>query len=214
MPRKHSTKKSAKRGDKRNVKLTAKKAVKVGGRTVARHTTGNVRPPAAFLLDQAHGPVNPKPRIRKIYDSPNKGSRQAATIQRIILHVTTSRNVESTLSWFMDQKSQRSAHYVIDRNGDIYQCVPDSEKAYHAKADNANSIGIEHVGLATDTLAGAQEAASVALIKWLLAEYGFTPAAIFGHRFTPANIGTTECPDRLFGAPTEQAISDWVSRNF
>ena len=42
---------------------------------------------------------------------------------------------------------------VIDRNGDIYQMVNDTECANHCMGANAGSIGIEHVGSETDSLA-------------------------------------------------------------
>jgi Negative regulator of beta-lactamase expression len=42
--------------------------------------------------------------------------------------------------------------YVIDRNGDIYQMVSDSDRSNHCMGANQNSIGIEHVGSETDSL--------------------------------------------------------------
>jgi len=43
---------------------------------------------------------------------------------------------------------------VIDRNGDIYQMVNDTDCANHRMGANAGSIGSEHVGSETDSLAG------------------------------------------------------------
>jgi N-acetyl-anhydromuramyl-L-alanine amidase AmpD len=64
-----------------------------------------------------------------------------------------------------------SAHYIVDKNGDIYQMVADSDKAWHAFGENADSIGIEHVARPGETLTPAQEQATVHLIRWLMAEY-------------------------------------------
>lgn len=36
-----------------------------------------------------------------------------------------------------------SSHYIIGLQGEILQCVPDTEVAYHAKNANTNSLGIE-----------------------------------------------------------------------
>ena len=54
---------------------------------------------------------------------------------------------------------QVSVHYLIDRNGDIYQLVRDSDRANHCKGINEHSIGIEHVGLVGDPIAQRQSAA-------------------------------------------------------
>jgi N-acetyl-anhydromuramyl-L-alanine amidase AmpD len=50
-------------------------------------------------------------------------------------------------------RGRLSAHYVIDRNGDIYQMVNDADCANHCMGANAGSIGIEHVGSETDAFA-------------------------------------------------------------
>ena len=47
---------------------------------------------------------------------------------------------------------------------------------------NAGSIGIEHVGSETDSLAPPQAAASAALIRWLLQEHQI-PRTNIGPRF-------------------------------
>jgi N-acetyl-anhydromuramyl-L-alanine amidase AmpD len=111
---------------------------------------------------------------------------------------------------------QVSAHYVIDRNGDIYQMVSDSDRANHCMGANESSIGIEHVGTETDSLATSQAAASAALIRWLLEQYHIPSTNIFGHDFTPgySRPGGTSCPDQLFGATHDQeTIAAWVKAN-
>jgi len=145
--------------------------------------------------------------------SPNRSSRNGIPIRRIVLHYTTSATAKSAVNWFLDPKSRVSAHYVIDKNGDIYQCVPDGEKAWHAKGDNVDSIGIEHAARKGEGLTAMQEAASIALIKWLMSEYKIPRSMVLGHRFAPANIGTTDCPDCLFGSPTKEALDGWIERH-
>jgi N-acetyl-anhydromuramyl-L-alanine amidase AmpD len=105
---------------------------------------------------------------------------------------------------------------VIDKNGDIYQMVSDSDRAWHCMGANSNSIGIEHVAGEQDAMTAEQTKYSVALIRWLLAEYDIPRQSIYGHNFTPGynRPGGTSCPDKLFGpAHTQQAVSDWVARN-
>ena len=158
-----------------------------------------------------------KPVIKQFIRSPNYSSRPVGTkIDKIVLHCTEG-SLAGTLAEFQKTDLRKvSAHYVIDRNGDIYQMVNDADCANHCRGANAASIGIEHVGSETDSLAAPQAAASAALIRWLLQEYQIPPTNIFGHDFTPGyNLpGGTSCPDKLFGPVHSQAtIASWVAAN-
>ena len=154
-----------------------------------------------------------KPAIKSFIESPNYSSRDGANIDLIVLHCTTAATVEGTINWFLNRKSRVSAHYVVDKNGDIYQMVRDERAAWHAKAANSRSIGIEHVGTATDRLTDAQSKASAQLVRWLAAQYGIPAANVLGHRFAPCNEGTTDCPNQLFGDTTADAVAEWVNTN-
>jgi N-acetylmuramoyl-L-alanine amidase len=158
-----------------------------------------------------------KPVIKQFIRSPNCSSRKVGTkIDKIVLHCTEG-SLASALAEFQRTNSRKvSAHYVIDRNGDIYQMVNDTDCANHCMGANAGSIGIEHVGSETDPLAAPQAAASAALIRWLLQEHQIPRANIFGHDFTPgySRPGGTSCPDKLFGPVHSQAtIVAWVAAN-
>lgn len=158
-----------------------------------------------------------KPVIKQFVRSPNCSCRKVATkIDKIVLHCTEG-SLASALAEFQRNDSRKvSAHYVIDRNGDIYQMVNDADCANHCMGANAGSIGIEHVGGETDALAAPQAAASAALIRWLLQEHQIPRTNIFGHDFTPGYCrpGGTSCPDRLFGPVHSQAtIVAWVAAN-
>jgi hypothetical protein len=154
-----------------------------------------------------------KPAIQSFIESPHHSPRHGAGIDTIVLHSTAAAAVESTITWFLDPASKVSAHYLVDRNGDIYQMVRDERCAWHAKALNSTSIGIEHVATAADRLTDAQSAASAELIRWLVAAYGIPVANVLGHRFAPGNEGTTDCPNHLFGDATEEAVAEWVKTN-
>jgi monofunctional glycosyltransferase len=154
-----------------------------------------------------------KPPIKSFIESPNYSSRNEAIIDMIVLHSTTAATVEGTINWFQDRSSRVSAHYVVDKNGDIYQMVRDECSAWHAKAVNSRSIGIELVGTETDRLTVAQSKASAQLVRWLAAGYGISAANVLGHRFAPGNEGTTACPNHLFGDATEDAVAQWVNTN-
>ena len=158
-----------------------------------------------------------KPVLKQFIRSPNCSCRQVGTkIDKIVLHCTEG-SLASALAEFQRTDSRKvSAHYVIDRNGDIYQMVNDTDCANHCMGANAGSIGIEHVGSETDSLAPLQAAASAALIRWLLQEHQIPRTNIFGHDFTPGYCrpGGTSCPDKLFGPVHSQAtIAAWVAAN-
>ncbi len=165
--------------------------------------------------DPAPGTSEPvrKPGIKQIIETPNYSSRNGTPIRRIILHYTTSANVQGTIAWFKNPDAQVSAHYIVDKNGDIYQMVRDSDKAWHAKNENADSIGIEHVARQNERLTPEQEKATVQLICWLMTEYKIPKEQVTGHRFTPNNRNRTDCPNCLFGEQTEAALRAWVERN-
>jgi len=48
-------------------------------------------------------------------------------------------------------------------------------------------------------MTAAQTLSSIALVRWLLSEYKLPKTAIHGHKYTPENAGTTDCPNHLFG---------------
>jgi N-acetyl-anhydromuramyl-L-alanine amidase AmpD len=132
------------------------------------------------------------------------------------LHCTEGSLASALAEFQKTDGRQVSAHYVIDRNGDIYQMVSDSDRSNHCMGANQNSIGIEHVGSETDPLTVPQAAASAALIRWLMEQYQIPRTNIFGHDFTPgySRPGGTSCPDRLFGAVHSQAtVAAWVEAN-
>jgi N-acetyl-anhydromuramyl-L-alanine amidase AmpD len=192
---------------KRSKRVSSRKKTTAAKRTVRAR---------AFRADDAHGLSHgiSKPPVKQFIESPNHSSRNGRTIDMIVLHFTDGPSASSAINHFRQQSSQVSAHYIIDRNGDIYQMVRDSDKAWHAKGANPRSIGIEHVALPDQHMTDDQEKSSVALIKWLIATYSIQTSNILGHRFAPGNIGTTNCPSHLFGAATKAAVDEWVTRHF
>jgi len=168
------------------------------------------------MLENDHGSNNPhlKPPVEFI-ESPHHSSRNGAAITMIVVHCTEI-PLKETVALFANpnSKKQVSAHYVIGREGEIIQMVKDSERANHCKGANSNSIGIEHVGTDTDTMTSAQQASSVALIRWLLEQYDVPRKRIFGHDFAPGRQTETSCPDKLFGpVHSQKQVQSWVEEN-
>lgn len=67
--------------------------------------------------------------------SPNQGQRPAGTRpSHIVVHVTGTGTFQETRNTFLRPNST-SAHYVIDKDGTLYQFVVDGGRAYHAGID-------------------------------------------------------------------------------
>ncbi|MDP3651317.1 MAG: 1,6-anhydro-N-acetylmuramyl-L-alanine amidase AmpD [Rhodoferax sp.] len=144
-------------------------------------------------------------RFAKPMPSPNFGPRPPqAHIDLVVLHsislppgVYGGKQVQELFTNRLDWEShpyfksiqglQVSAHFYIQRGGEIWQFVSCDDRAWHAGAshyrgrDNCNddSIGIELEGLEGDTFASAQYQALHALIPALAQRYPI--AHVAGH---------------------------------
>jgi hypothetical protein len=189
-----------------------------GGGAVASPILLHAVAVAGDVVDDGHGSNNPypKPPIDTSHASPFHSSRNGAKIEFIVLH-STEGSLGSTITEFTTGTRQVSAHYVIAKDGTIYQMVRDSVRANHARGANGNSIGIEHVAADTEALTGAQGQASAALLRWLCEQYDIPRTSIYGHDFAPGydrTHGGTSCPDKLFGAShSQQTVAQWVANN-
>lgn len=94
----------------------------------------------------------PRPSFKKV-SSPNFTRAKDRKITAVIIHATATGGLASPLEWLTLPKSKVSAHYLIDKNGDIFQLVAEKDIAWHAGESywdgqphvNAFSIGIELV---------------------------------------------------------------------
>ncbi len=106
--------------------------------------------------------------------------RQGQATGAIVLHGTAG---GGAVQWFSESASQVSAHYVVDTDGTVTQCVREADSAWHAGVVTPDSpyagrpnpnlwtIGIEHVRDQTNSspLTPAQVRASLALCRDILA---------------------------------------------
>jgi N-acetylmuramoyl-L-alanine amidase len=78
---------------------------------------------------------------------------------------------------------QVCAHYVIDRDGTIYQLVSRAIMCRHVVGLNYTSIGIEHVGLSDAQVMGnrRQLRSSLGLTRWLQDRYHVHTRNVIGH---------------------------------
>ncbi len=109
----------------------------------------------------------------------------------IVEHVTATTSFSSVWNTFasdvpdpeLHELPGTCAHFVIDRDGTIYQLVPLDVVCRHTVGLNWAAIGIEHVGLSdAQVLADpAQMRASLALTAWLMWRYRIPLANVIGH---------------------------------
>jgi len=93
-----------------------------------------------------------QPNILHNFKSKNFDSRKHK-IQFIVLHYTETKNLEKAIDLLTSQKRKVSCHFVVDTDGQIYNLVSESKRAWHAGESswkglhdmNSRSIGIEIV---------------------------------------------------------------------
>lgn len=141
--------------------------------------------------------------------SPNYGVRRSK-VDKIIIHHTNAKTIESTLEWFKDPKSQCSAHYLIGTDGRIVQMVDVRDVAWHCYGNNSKSIGIEVVHVAGNML-DAQEKALRELCDRLLDDHDLDYTAITAHREV-TGARPTLCPGDLFDEHGD--VFQWAKKKF
>lgn len=122
------------------------------------------------------GPTTyPKPAVAWVA-SPNYNSRTVSAVDSVVIH-TTEETLQDTFDIFLNPARQVSAHYVIASNGDIYEMVAPSNRAWHATYYNHRSIGIEMVGYSSQSSTWNQNnlSALADLLAWLVQAYPAIP---------------------------------------
>jgi len=91
------------------------------------------------------------------------------------------------------------SHYVIDRDGTIYQLVPVRIMCRHTVGLNWTSIGIEHVGRSDAQVLGngRQMAASLRLTRMLQGRHGIRTRNVIGHNENRSSSFHRERVERL-----------------
>jgi N-acetylmuramoyl-L-alanine amidase len=152
-------------------------------------------------------PAPPKPRIvvKKIPFGPKRRVETAAYARRhygidnwrlrnlrvVVQHYTASNSFASAYATFgadvpdseLGELPGVCSHYVIDRDGTIYQLVRLDTMCRHTVGLNWTAFGIEHVGTSARRILGnrAQFGASLSLTLWLMSRYGIELRNVIGH---------------------------------
>lgn len=151
----------------------------------------------------------------------------------IVNHITSG-NYPGCLSWMQNPKAQASAHYLVTKQGQIFQLVKDEDTSWHAGAvnkptwplyngtnPNYYTIGIEHEGF-DGNLTDAQYQATLWLHRHLIQKWNIPVDRdhIIGH-YRIDSVNRPNCPgpkfpwDRLFndlkggGEDMSKDVPDW-----
>jgi beta-N-acetylhexosaminidase len=137
----------------------------------------------------------------------------------IVEHYTVTATFQQTFNTFapdnpdpeLKELPGTCAHYVIDRDGKIYQLVPRSIMCRHTVGLNYTAIGIEHVGFSDgEILRNAKQLdASLRLTRWLRCRYGIGTGNVIGHSESLSSPYHRERVKRL----KKQTHGDWSRAN-
>ncbi len=171
-----------------------------------RHITA---PPERVAAPHSGGvrPLTPLPPWERAFvqiPSPNWDLRPPGTrVSALVLHATASASGQVAINTFQDPASQRSAHFLLDRNGVIIEMVSPEHRAWHAGRSmlagvpdaNNFSVGVEMVDRNDgQPYTDAQYAALVSLIRRLRTHYNIPDARIVSHRSVALPAGRKSDP--------------------
>ena len=126
------------------------------------------------------------------FKSPNFNNRKSSTIIFIIIHYTALRTVAESIKHLCSKKNKVSCHYLISKNGEIYNLVSEKKRAWHAGESywngeidiNSKSIGIEldYSYYKENNLFSKKLINSLyKLLNILISKYKILPKNILGH---------------------------------
>ncbi|QJF50444.1 N-acetylmuramoyl-L-alanine amidase [Roseobacter ponti] len=122
--------------------------------------------------------------------SPNCGARRSGlTPHIVVLHYTAMADAAAALDRLCDPSAEVSAHYLIDRWGEVTQMVDEKDRAWHAGAGewrglgdiNSRSVGIELDNTGRHPFPEPQMAALEDLLTGILARHPIAPGDVIGH---------------------------------
>lgn len=107
----------------------------------------------------------------------------------VIIHHTAQENVDQTIHTFTQPHTKVSSHYVISRDGRVYQMLNDYLRGWHAGLSkwgsltdlNSVSLGIELDNNGKEPFAEAQINSLITLLDTLKTNYNIPTANFLGH---------------------------------
>jgi N-acetylmuramoyl-L-alanine amidase len=134
----------------------------------------------------------------------------------IVEHYTVTPSFQATWNTFAPDRPDPElhelpatcAHFVVDRDGRIYQLVGVTTICRHTVGLNWTAIGIEHVGYSDGEILGnrRQLSASLKLTRWLRCRFGIAVKNVIGHSESLSSPYHREHVARL----RRQTHGDWT----
>jgi beta-N-acetylhexosaminidase len=134
----------------------------------------------------------------------------------IVEHVAVAASAAATRNTFVPDRADPElhelpnvcSHFVVDRDGTIYQLVDLRIMCRHTVGLNYTAIGIEHAGYTDGDVLGnrRQLAASLKLTAWLRCRYGIPLTDVIGHNESLSSPYHRENVPRL----RNQTHGDWT----
>lgn len=141
-----------------------------------------------LLLLAACAPTQVRSPLAHWVASPNHDNRQATII---VLHATEQDSVEQSLHTLRTRNvgGRVSAHYLIGRDGEIFQLVSEDRRAWHAGAGswgtltniNSSSIGIELDNNGSDPFPAVQIESLIRLLADICQRQRIRPSHVIAH---------------------------------
>ena len=134
----------------------------------------------------ACAPLHPGLAGVKVERSPNFDERRP---NFVIIHATGDASAAESLRTLTDPVRRVSAHYLIARDGQVYQLVDERARAWHAGASkwgaltdlNSGSLGIELDNDGDEPFPEAQISSLLALLAGIRERYRIPQANYLGH---------------------------------
>jgi N-acetylmuramoyl-L-alanine amidase len=84
--------------------------------------------------------------------TPNAYTKDVAPVELVVIHYTAAGSASGSAKWLCDPQAKASAHFVIERDGRVWQLADTDHRTWHAggpssswngRRVNSRSIGIE-----------------------------------------------------------------------
>ena len=134
--------------------------------------------------------------MARIIDRTEQGRRNAngqlGAVKGLVFHHTGYAKDPTTgkLTWVPTVDSivnNASVHFVMDRDGQVYQILPDGSRGKHVLKQNSSYIGVEYIARDDADITQAQRDATKGFVEEVLPRYGLTPSpdTLLGHTDVP-----------------------------
>lgn len=152
------------------------------------------------LIEEKYLPINSHSRV---------GELRIATKQIVIHYVANAgSSAENNWKYFKNSGVNASSNFIVGLDGEIIQCMPINEVAYHAgnKDVNYNSIGIEVCHPDADgKFSEATYRSLIKLVSWLCKKYGISRKNVIRHYDVTKKL----CPLYYAGEPGSEGYRRW-----